>query len=248
MLNSNQNNNQELIIPKINNQNKSLIIKPNYQILQSSKFRKKKGRHVKFSKEFRIKTKNNPDNIFRKIKVHFFNFLFKFLNLSIKSYFGFQKYKFLKLNQNIIKDISINLNKKLFSCTLYELNCYNISNRYTNKHIFSNKMLMDKLFKIETNFMTIFNLKLTTLYEYYINEDCENIVKKLIGLNEGIISFRQFIENENQKSEENSNNIFVDKNEYIENIKNIGYNLFNYMNNIKERKLRKEKIIEKFID
>jgi hypothetical protein len=247
MSNSYQNNNQELIIPKINNPNKTLLIIPNYKILETSKFLKKKGRHVKFSQKFRIKTKDNPDNIFRKIKVHFFKFLFKFLNLSIKSHFGFQKYKFLKLNQNIIKDISINLNKKLFSCTLYELNCYNISNRYSNKQIFANKILMDKLFKINPNFKNLFEKKLTTLYEYYINEDCENIVKKLIGLNEGIISFRRFIENENQKSEE-SNNLFVDNNEYIENIKKIGYNLFNYMNNIKERKLRKKKLIKKYID
>ena len=93
MSNSYQNNHQELIIPKINKPNNSLIIF-HKKILETSKFLKTKGRHVKFSKEFRIKTKNNPDNIFRKIKVHFFKFLFKFLNLSIKSKFGFQKYKF----------------------------------------------------------------------------------------------------------------------------------------------------------
>ena len=238
----------EFIYPIINGPNTSKKIFP-YKKAEIFNFNNKKiGRRKKLSQEFRLKTKNNPDNIFRKIKVHFFNFILKFLNLSIKSYFGFQKYQFLKLNQNIIKDSSIKFNKKLFSSNLFELNLYNISNKYANKEMFSNKILMDKLIKIDSAFLTIFELKLTTLYNYYISENCKKIIKKLIGLNEGIISFNEFIENEIQKNEVNSNNIFVDNNEYIENVKNIGYNFFNFMNNIKERKIRKQKDIEKFID
>ena len=209
---------------------------------------KKIGRHKKFSQQFRLKTKNNPDNIFRKIKVHFFNFILKFLNLSIKTYFGFQKYHFLKLNQNVIKESSIIFNKKIFSSNLYELNLYNISSKYSNKEIFSNKILMDKLIKIDSAFINLFELKLTTLYSYYISENCKNIIQNLIGSNEGIISFNEFIENEIQKNKDNCNNLFVDNNEYIENVKNIGYNFFNFMENIKERKIRKEKLIKKFIE
>jgi hypothetical protein len=238
----------ELIYPIINGPNASMKIFPNKKFEIFNLKNKKIGRHKKFSQEFRLKTKNNPDNIFRKIKVHFFNFILKFLNLSIKSYFGFQKYKFLKLNQNVIKDSSIRFNKKIFSSNLFELNLFNISNKYANKNMFSNKILMDKLIEIDSSFLTIFEIKLTILYSYYIDENCKNIIKNLIGLNEGIISFNEFIENEIQKNEFNSNNIFVDNNEYIENVKNIGYNFFNFMNNIKERKIRKQKTIEKFID
>ncbi len=238
----------ELIYPIINGPNASMKIFPNKKIEIFNLKNKKIGRHKKFSQEFRLKTKNNPDNIFRKIKVHFFNFILKFLNLSIKSYFGFQKYKFLKLNQNVIKDSSIKFNKKIFSSNLFELNLFNISNKYANKNMFSNKILMDKLIEIDSSFLTIFEIKLTILYSYYIDENCKNIIKNLIGLNEGIISFNEFIENEIQKNEVNSNNIFVDNNEYIENVKNIGYNFFNFMNNIKERKIRKQKSIKKFID
>ena len=238
----------ELIYPIINSPNASMKIFPNKKIEIFNLKNKKIGRHKKFSQEFRLKTKNNPDNIFRKIKVHFFNFILKFLNLSIKSYFGFQKYKFLKLNQNVIKDSSIRFNKKIFSSNLFELNLFNISNKYANKNMFSNKILMDKLIEIDSSFLTIFEIKLTILYSYYIDENCKNIIKNLIGLNEGIISFNEFIENEIQKNEFNSNNIFVDNNEYIENVKNIGYNFFNFMNNIKERKIRKQKSIKKFID
>ena len=238
----------ELIYPIINGPNASMKIFPNKKIEIFNLKNKKIGRHKKFSQEFRLKTKNNPDNIFRKIKVHFFNFILKFLNLSIKSYFGFQKYKFLKLNQNVIKDSSIRFNKKIFSSNLFELNLFNISNKYANKNMFSNKILMDKLIEIDSSFLTIFEIKLTILYSYYIDENCKNIIKNLIGLNEGIISFNEFIENEIQKNEFNSNNIFVDNNEYIENVKNIGYNFFNFMNNIKERKIRKQKSIKKFID
>ncbi len=238
----------ELIYPIINGPNASMKIFPNKKIEIFNLKNKKIGRHKKFSQEFRLKTKNNPDNIFRKIKVHFFNFILKFLNLSIKSYFGFQKYKFLKLNQNVIKDSSIKFNKKIFSSNLFELNLFNISNKYANKNMFSNKILMDKLIEIDSSFLTIFEIKLTILYSYFIDENCKNIIKNLIGLNEGIISFNEFIENEIQKNEVNSNNIFVDNNEYIENVKNIGYNFFNFMNNIKERKIRKQKSIKKFID
>lgn len=238
----------EIIYPIINGPNASMKIFPNKKIEIFNLKNKKIGRHKKFSQEFRLKTKNNPDNIFRKIKVHFFNFILKFLNLSIKSYFGFQKYKFLKLNQNVIKDSSIRFNKKIFSSNLFELNLFNISNKYANKNMFSNKILMDKLIEIDSSFLTIFEIKLTILYSYYIDENCKNIIKNLIGLNEGIISFNEFIENEIQKNEFNSNNIFVDNNEYIENVKNIGYNFFNFMNNIKERKIRKQKSIKKFID
>ena len=238
----------EIIYPIINGPNASMKIFPNKKIEIFNLKNKKIGRHKKFSQEFRLKTKNNPDNIFRKIKVHFFNFILKFLNLSIKSYFGFQKYKFLKLNQNVIKDSSIRFNKKIFSSNLFELNLFNISNKYANKNMFSNKILMDKLIEIDSSFLTIFEIKLTILYSYYIDENCKNIIKNLIGLNEGIISFNEFIENEIQKNEVDSNNIFVDNNEYIENVKKIGYNFFNFMNNIKERKIRKQKTIEKFID
>ena len=238
----------EIIYPIINGPNESMKIFPNKKIEIFNLKNKKIGRHKKFSQEFRLKTKNNPDNIFRKIKVHFFNFILKFLNLSIKSYFGFQKYKFLKLNQNVIKDSSIRFNKKIFSSNLFELNLFNISNKYANKNMFSNKILMDKLIEIDSSFLTIFEIKLTILYSYYIDENCKNIIKNLIGLNEGIISFNEFIENEIQKNEVDSNNIFVDNNEYIENVKKIGYNFFNFMNNIKERKIRKQKSIKKFID
>ena len=238
----------ELIYPIINGPNASMKIFPNKKIEIFNLKNKKIGRHKKFSQEFRLKTKNNPDNIFRKIKVHFFNFILKFLNLSIKSYFGFQKYKFLKLNQNVIKDSSIKFNKKIFSSNLFELNLFNISNKYANKNMFSNKFLMDKLIEIDSSFLTIFEIKLTILYSYYIDENCKKIIKNLIGLNEGIISFNEFIENEIKKNEVKNNKIFVDNNEYIENVKKIGYNFFNFMNNIKERKIRKQKTIEKFID
>ena len=215
----------------------NMIIKENPN--KNEKNIKIKGRRKKGENSIRKKTKNSKDNIFRKIKVHFFRFLTKFLNNAIISYFGVPLYIFRKLNNNIIVDTSVEFNKKIFiNSTIKKIYSQEISGKYNNCDKNSNKKLIEKLEKID-EFQKIFNLTIKQMYNYYINPKCEIIINKLIGNSENIESFNNFMINEKELTEKNNYNEKSFKIEdYYENLEKMGRKLYEYLGCLKSRPLR----------
>lgn len=79
------------------------------------------GQHTKFSK----------DNIRRKIKVHFTQFVIKFLNAKIKlEWNGHQKNKFRTLDDKLTKNITISANYELHSLTIKYFMSQNVSRKF----------------------------------------------------------------------------------------------------------------------
>ena len=229
--NFSQENTTEDIIDDI----KKIINEPNqFEKICGSKGRRKKGEN-----SFRYKTKNSKDNIFRKIKVHFFRYLTNFLNNAIKSYFGVPKYIFRKLNNNIIVETSVEFNREIFNSTIEVIYSQDISDKYINCEKDCNKQLINKLKSIK-EFQTIFQLGIKQMYQYYINPKCEQIIDKLIGISENIESFSTFLTNEKKLTEKNNiNEKSFMLEDYYNNLEVMGKRLYEYLNNLKSRQLRK---------
>ena len=78
-----------------------------------TKMKRGKGRRVKNSKEFCLKSKDSNENICKKIKTHFLKYLIYLVNNLIFDYFKEKKFVFRKLNNSLSKS-SIQYNKELF--------------------------------------------------------------------------------------------------------------------------------------
>ena len=219
-----------------NLENINIIIKENPN--KNEKNIKSKGRRKKGENSIRKKTKNSKDNIFRKIKVHFFRFLTKFLNNAIISYYGAPFYIFRKLNNDIIVDTSVEFNKQIFNSTIKVIYSQKISEKYNNCDKNSNKILIEKLESIK-EFQLIFNLKIKQMYNYYINPNCDKIINKLIGNSDNIESFDKFVINEKLLTEKNNINEKSFKFEdYYKNLEKMGKELYDYLDKLKSRPLR----------
>jgi len=219
-----------------NLENINIIIKENPNKNENNI--KSKGRRKKGENSIRKKTKNSKDNIFRKIKVHFFRFLTKFLNNAIISYYGVPLYIFRKLNNNIIVDTSVEFNKKIFNSTIKVIYSQEISDKYNNCDKNSNKLLIKKLESIK-EFQSIFSLKIKQMYNYYINPKCDKIIYKLIGNSDNIETFDNFVINEKKLTEINNINEKSFKFEdYYKNLEKMGKELYDYLEKLKSRPLR----------
>jgi hypothetical protein len=101
-----------------------------------TKMKKGKGRRVKNSKEFCLKSKDSNENICKKIKTHFLKYLIYLVNNLIFDYFKEKRYVFRKLNNTLSKS-TIKFNKELFEKPIREILTQNISSKFRtiNKNI-----------------------------------------------------------------------------------------------------------------
>jgi hypothetical protein len=90
-----------------------------------------RGRETKIGQS-KIHKKSDKDNVLRKVKVRFLNFVIELANI-IVAYFGF-KGKFIDLEQNFKINVSKRLFKKLKSYTFEQLLCINNSKTKHGKH------------------------------------------------------------------------------------------------------------------
>ena len=95
--------------------------------LSNKKTKRKKGRKLKneisiIRPHERIHSRLNSDNIKRKIKTHYHNFIISLLNLTIKKEFnGIQKFKFKKMDSETTQNITINYNRNLLSTPIKDI-------------------------------------------------------------------------------------------------------------------------------
>jgi hypothetical protein len=144
---------------------------------------KKRGRKSKSEKIKGNHTRDNKDNIIKKIKVLCFNEIYKILNDSLR----FTYKKFLNLNTKFKEDLKKDSNTKLMSMTIKEIyeeiipaKKYDISNEdVKNKNKLLIKEIMDKNEERET--IKILNTKYIDLFKqeetkkHIINEIKEKI-------------------------------------------------------------------------
>ena len=115
----------------------------------------------------KIHSKESYDNIFRKIKVLYHNFIINFLNDFIKKlYSGFQRYLLRKFSGKITQNVTKEYNKKLCKTTLREFLKSEISEKYKYEYN-KNKKYIDKLYSYRSELSDILNLSYIDFYKNF---------------------------------------------------------------------------------
>ena len=180
---------------------------------------KKKGRRKKClnnclksndNERLRILNENNVhniysnDNIKRRIKTLFNNYIIKLLNNLIKQKFKNIPIKFLKMDIRVTKDIGIEYNRNLLNQPLKDI-IVNISNKYKNKENNKNCIKFIEEQKDNEEIINILNTTYEQLYINYLNttkkdsldNSFESHKEKLLKLY-GKEYYDKFIENTNK--------------------------------------------------
>ena len=129
-----------MVIPEIKSQN------------SCGKIKRKRGRRkLKSGEEYEIAlhTKDNDDNIKRKVKTHFHNFIVAYLNMIIRRTLKTKRiYKFKKMCSKITQDVTISYNKKLMETPVKDV-LVQVSNKFKDKDI--NLYYIEKISQMKTN-------------------------------------------------------------------------------------------------
>ena len=148
-------------------------------ISKEYKFRtKKKGRKKKISLNIEnqstratdpyeiVHNKFSKDNIRRRIKALFNNYIIRLLNNLIKQKYLNSRHYFLKMNIKVTKDLGIEYNRNLLNTPLKEI-IVNISNKYQNKENNNKKCI--KYIEEQKDNEEIINILNMTYEQLYIN-------------------------------------------------------------------------------
>ena len=148
-------------------------------ISKEYKFRtKKKGRKKKISLNIEnqstratdpyeiVHNKFSKDNIRRRIKALFNNYIIRLLNNLIKQKYLNSRHYFLKMNIKVTKDLGIEYNRNLLNTPLKEI-IVNISNKYQNKE--NNNIKCIKYIEEQKDNEEIINILNMTYEQLYIN-------------------------------------------------------------------------------
>ena len=182
-----------------------------------TKMKRGKGRRVKNSKEFCLKSKDSNENICKKIKTHFLKYLIYLVNNLIFDYFKEKKFVFRKLNNSLSKS-SIQYNKELFEKPIREILSQEISSKFKtiNKNI--NLQIIKKLENIDS-FKKFFSFELKYIYSLYINNN-NSICKEF--------NFQNLLENERKLCYKNNiNDLNFNIDNYLKKFEEIGINFIN---------------------
>ena len=167
-----------------------------------SKIKRKRGRrNLKSGEEYEVAlhTKDNDDNIKRKVKTHFHNFIVAFLNMLIKNTIKTKRlYKFRKMSSKITQDITISYNKRLMETPIKEI-LIQVSHKFKNKDI--NLHYIEKIAQIKggnainnPNIQTLNDI-LNIPYKDMMNNFYLKSTKKLFEKEKNDESFEKHIEN-----------------------------------------------------
>ena len=120
--------------------------------ISEEKVKRKRGRRkLKSSENYEIAlhTKDNDDNIKRKVKTHFHNFIVAYLNMLIRQTLKTKRiYKFKKMCSKITQDVTISYNKKLMETPVKDV-LVQVSNKFKDKDI--NLYYIEKIMQIKSN-------------------------------------------------------------------------------------------------
>ena len=152
--------------------NKELIAKE-YKFRTKKKGRKKKvtlnieNQSTRATDPYEIvHNKFSKDNIRRRIKALFNNYIIRLLNNLIKQKYLNSRHYFLKMNIKVTKDLGIEYNRNLLNTPLKEI-IVNISNKYQNKE--NNNIKCIKYIEEQKDNEEIINILNMTYEQLYIN-------------------------------------------------------------------------------
>ena len=145
--------------------------------MEDNHLMKKRGRKNKNEENGNIKgiihDKFSDDNLKRKAKTHFHNFIIGFLNMKIKKYLS-KKYRFGKISSEITQNITVEYNQKLFDEPIKDI-LIRISDKFQDKE--KNKIILQILKnKVGENdeIVHLLNMKYKDMYNnYYLKSNKE---------------------------------------------------------------------------
>ena len=195
------------------------------KFLTKKKGRKKKSQEIKQEEEKGEKivhSKFSNDNIKRRIKGLFNNYIVNLLNDLIKKKFRKTKIKFVKMDIKNTKDIGIEFNRNLLSKPIKEI-IIDVSNKYQDLNNNKNCIKFIKEQKGNEEIINLLNMSYKDIYSnyYLVSKDSEN-------------SF----EAHKEKVLETCGK------EYLEKFVNNAEGFIDFFTNGKNRKARKQKEIE----
>ena len=166
------------------------------------KAKRKRGRRKLKSgedNEIALHTKDNDDNIKRKVKTHFHNFIVAYLNMIIRRTLKTKRiYKFKKMCSKITQDVTISYNKKLMDTPVKDV-LVQVSNKFKDRDI--NLYYIEKIMQIkpvnENENLGVNALKniLNISYKEMMNDFYLKSTKKLFENEKNDESFEKHIEN-----------------------------------------------------
>ena len=204
------------------------IIKEPEQKKELKFLTKKRGRKNKFmditelDNEKNVHGRLSDDNIKRRIKGLYNNYIILLLNKLIKKRFKKYKLKFVKMNIRLTKDIGIEYNKNLLEKKIKDI-IINVSNKYNNKE--NNKNCI-KYIQSQNDTEEIMNILNMTYKDLYINYYLKS--------------------KEEEYSYESNKEILFDKygKEYLDKFIQNAEHFIEFFYSGKNRKTRKQKEIE----
>lgn len=146
------------------------ILKNNKSHLKTKLLKKKRGRKKLNDSDNSIliskHDRNSDDNLKRKVKTHFHNYIMALLNSKLKLEPGKEKLKFVKINSEITQNITIEYNQNLFKKRIKDI-IVQTSEKYQNKNI--NRECINYIMSTESINLEVINLLNKTYEDMYLN-------------------------------------------------------------------------------
>ena len=219
-------------IPKFNVFNS--LIENKLNLTQKRRGRRKKylnnGKRNSANESFKIVNESkvhniySNDNIKRRIKTLFNNYIIRLLNNLIKQKFPNFKMKFVKINKRINEDLGIEYNRNLLNKSIRDI-IIDVSKRYSNKENNKDCIKFIEQQKDNEEILNILNMTYKEFYNFYLKSTKIN-------------SLDNSFESHKDKLLVLYGKVYVDK--FIENAKNF----LEYFINGKKRKSKKVKEID----
>jgi hypothetical protein len=200
----------------------------------SNLLRIKRGRKTDKT-DYKIHDRESPDNIRRKVKTHFHNFMVALLNMKIRHIFKLDE-KFGKISFKMTQDLSVEYNKKLFKTKIKDIIIV-MSNKYSNQNRNRNRIILNEIMKkVDNNeeLILLLNLNYEDLYlDYYLKSDKETFK----GEEED-----ESYEAHQEKLKKKFGNIYANK------FKNIAESLIDFFYKCKKREIKQKLIAPSFVN
>ena len=183
--------------------------------------------------DYKIHDRDSPDNIRRKVKTHFHNFMVALLNMKVRQILKMEE-KLGKISFKMTQDLSVEFNQKLFKTKIKDIIIV-MSKKYSNKN--RNRIILNEIMKkVDKNeeLILLLNLNYEDLYlNYYLKSDKET-----------------FKGEEEDESYENHQEKLKKKfgNKYANKFKNIAESLIDFFYNCKKRETKKKLRAPSFVN
>ena len=146
------------------------------------------------NKVITIHSKMSFDNILRKIKVMYHNFIIKFVNDYIKFiYDGFQRFRLRKISGKITQNVTKKHNKILSNVSLKEFLSNKISSKYKQDKD-KNKKIVNKLCILKTQIKELFEMSYINFYKKIFLCSNRNYLEEKYGISENTLTFKDNLE------------------------------------------------------